>query len=76
MGNDVELKTRLIVIEFTPKSKVGNYAVRMQTNDGATYGGGSFETHEGAHNAFLRRYLEHNASYGKGNPSHWPGIVK
>jgi hypothetical protein len=76
MGNDVELKTRLIVIEFTPKYEHRNFAVRMQTNDGATYGGDSFETYEGAHNAFLRKYLDHNASYRKGNPSHYPGIVK
>lgn len=75
-GNSIEVPSRLIVIAFTPTYDHGNFAVRWQNRDGSTYGGGSSNTREAAHNMFLKKYLEHNESYRKGNPSHLPGIVK
>lgn len=75
-GGGIEVPTRLIVIVFTPAREHGNFAVRWQSYDGATFGGDTFNTKEGAHNAFLRKYLEHNSMYKAGNVSHLPGIVK
>ena len=75
-GNDVEVPTRLVVIQFTPLHGHGDYALRWQNKDGATYGGGAFNTEKGATERFLRSVQEHNEWYPKGNPSHLPGIVK
>ena len=75
-GNDIEVPTRLIVIQFTPLHGHGDYALRWQNKDGATFGGGSFETEKGATERFLKSVQEHNEWYPAGNPSHLPGIVK
>lgn len=83
-GGRGERRTRLIVIAFPiknrgrgdPFSHFGKFALRWQTPDGATFGGGSFNSREDAHHAFLRRYVEHNENYRKGNISHLPGMAK
>jgi hypothetical protein len=76
-GGGIEVKSRLVVLAFTPVLEHrDNFALRWQNEDGATWGGSAFTTNEQAHNAFLRRYLEHNATYRAGNISHLPGIVK
>jgi|WetSurMetagenome_2_1015567.scaffolds.fasta_scaffold112057_2 hypothetical protein len=75
-GNDIEVPTRLIVIQFTPMRDHGDYALRWQNKDGATYGGGAFETETGATARFMRSVEVHNAIYRVGNPSHLPGVVK
>lgn len=76
-GGRGEQRTRLIVITW-PGNKIGhgNYAIRWETADGATYGGYSFDTQRSAHDAFLHKYLEHNESFRPGNISHLPGIAK
>jgi hypothetical protein len=74
-GDKIEQKNRLVVIEYTPKPKYGGYAVRWQLQNKATFGGASYNSEEAAHNAFLRKYLDHNKDYPKGNPSYLPGLV-
>jgi hypothetical protein len=71
-GGRIDKPMRLVVIAFVS----GGYAVREQDKSGATFGGSSFQSKESAHNAFLKRYLNHNESYRRGNVSHYPGIVK
>ena len=75
-GNDIEVKCRLVVIEFTPKLGRGDYALRLQRIDGATHSGGSFDSVEAAYDQLLEEYVKHNRIYKAGNPSHYPGIVK
>lgn len=76
-GDKIEKKLRLVVIMFpSVKGDFGKYAVRWQDRDGNTFGGGSDNSLESAHNSFLREYFDHNASFRKGNPSHLPGLVK
>lgn len=75
-GGRGEVRTRLVVIAFSKIIGYGDYALRMQNYDGATYGGSAYNTAREAHTAFLRRYLQHNESYREGNVSHYPGIVK
>jgi hypothetical protein len=64
------------VIQFTPLNGHGDYALRWQSKDGATFGGGSFETETGATKRLMASVSEHNAIYRAGNPSHLPGVVK
>ena len=66
---------RLVVIAYVGRTH-GSFAVRWQDKSGATFGGYSYETARTAHDAFMRKYLEHNESYRDGNISHLPGIVK
>jgi hypothetical protein len=70
-GNQIENPMRLVVIKYERNSE---FALRWQDRSGATYGGYSYQTKEQAHNAFLRKYLDHNQAYRKGNPSHLPGL--
>lgn len=74
-GGRGEKPMRLVVIGYIGR-KYGQFAVRWQDKDGNTFSGYSYETSRDAHNAFMRRYLEHNESYRPGNISHLPGIVK
>lgn len=74
----VERPTRLVVLKFR-KTEGWKYAVRWQTpsgDNGPTYGGASYPTEQSAHEAFMRKYLENNELYKKGNPSHLPGVAK
>ena len=71
----IDKAMRLIVIQYAGR-KYGQFAVRWQDKNMATFGGYSYETKMDAHNAFLKKYLDHNTSYGPGNVSHLPGIVK
>jgi hypothetical protein len=73
-GNDVEISLRIIVMKYLTGHHALSYAVRWQNRQGDTFGGYSFEGKETAHNYFLKKYLDHNASYRKGNPSHLPGM--
>ena len=75
-GNDVEVPTRLVVVQFTPLRGNGDYALRWQSKDGATFGGDSFNTEKGATDRFMKSFEEHNAIYRVANPSHLPGVVK
>jgi hypothetical protein len=75
-GNDVEQKTRLVVIQFMPTPRYGGYAVRWQLPNKATFGGASYNTGDGAWKAFIRKYEDHNKDYPAGNASHLPGIVE
>jgi len=73
-GNKIEIPMRLVVIEYETAVHRGKFAVRWQDKKGNTSGGYSYDTEREAHNAFLRRYLDHNDSYKEGNPSHLPGM--
>jgi hypothetical protein len=73
---DLEVRTRLVVIAFTKKLGYGDYALRWQNYDGATWGGSAFDSEREAHNAFMEKYLTHNKSYKEGNVSHLPGIKR
>jgi len=73
-GGRGEVRTRLIVITFLKKLGYGDYALRWQNYDGATYGGGSFDHVADAYHAFIKKYAAHNEMYKKGNISHLPGL--
>jgi hypothetical protein len=75
-GGRGEKRTRLIVQEYAQKNPFGKWAVRWQSYDGATFGGGALNSKETATNMFMKKYAEHNDSYKKGNISHLPGIVR
>lgn len=75
-GGRGEKRTRLIVQEYAQKNPFGKWAVRWQSYDGATFGGGSSNSEQAAVDRFWKVYSEHNASYKKGNISHLPGIVR
>lgn len=78
-GGNGEKKSRLVVIKYSPQKAGYQFAVRWQTpvgDNGPTFGGSSFSNERAAHDAFLKRYLEHNETYKKGNISHLPGIAK
>jgi len=66
---------RLVVIQLVGR-KFDEFAVRWQDKTGATFGGAAFGTKQQAHNVFLKKYLEHNESYGPKNVSHLPGILR
>lgn len=70
-GGRGEKPMRLVVIGYT---KYPEFAIRWQDKTGATFGGYSYQEKKNAHNAFLRKYLEHNDSYKEGNISHLPGL--
>jgi hypothetical protein len=66
------------VLKFR-KTDGWKYAVRYQTpmgDNGPTYGGAAYPTEQSAHDSFMKRYLEHNELFKKGNASHFPGIAK
>jgi len=71
-GDRGEKPMRLVVIGY--KREYPEFAVRWQDKSGATFGGYTYQEKETAHNAFLRKYLEHNDSYKKDNISHLPGL--
>jgi hypothetical protein len=78
-GDSIESKTRLVVIRFSDTKKPMRFAVRWQTgrgDNGPTFGGSAYGSKETAYEAFMNQYMDHNAIYRKGNPSHLPNIVK
>jgi len=74
-GGRGEKPMRLVVIGYIGR-KNGPYAIRWQDKSNATFGGYSYETRENALDGFINYYKRHNQSFGPGNISHLPGIVK
>jgi len=80
-GSRIEKPSRLVLISFKRPDKKPRYAIRWQTKpksgpigNGPTFGGDTFNDYTEANLIFTKVYLDHNTDYGRGNPSHLPGI--